>query len=175
MVNPAAATRTNSILASEDELALIEALCTGLPLCQRPYNELGGRLGMSEEEVLQSLQSLISRGIIRRFGVVVQHRRIGYTANGMVVWNIPDEMVDDIGKRMGDFDFVTLCYQRPRVMPDWPYNLFCMVHGAKRETVLAQVGELAKELGISDVPNEILFSNRQFKQRGARYGNGNKK
>ncbi|MCK5166881.1 MAG: AsnC family protein, partial [Rhodospirillaceae bacterium] len=80
----------------------------------------------------------------------------------------------EIGKRMGEVDFVTLCYQRPRRLPDWPYNLFCMVHGSKRETVLKQVQNLADELGIDDISNEILFSSRQFKQRGARYKNGRK-
>ncbi|MDH5772077.1 MAG: AsnC family protein [Rhodospirillaceae bacterium] len=174
MVSNAAISRPDSIFANDDELALIEALCGGLPLVPQPYKLLGARLGISEEDVLQSLESLIARGIIRRFGVVVQHRRLGYTANAMVVWDIADELVNEIGERMGKFDFVTLCYQRPRRLPDWPYNLFCMVHGAKHETVLAQVRELADSLGISDVPNEVLFSSRQFKQRGARYGNGHK-
>ncbi|MDH5189357.1 MAG: AsnC family protein [Rhodospirillaceae bacterium] len=174
MVNAASKLHNDDMIANEDEMALLEALCGGLPLAPRPYKILGARLGMGENDVLQSLESLIARGIIRRFGVVVQHRRLGYTANAMVVWDIADELVNDIGKRMGKFDFVTLCYQRPRRLPDWPYNLFCMVHGAQRETVLAQVRELADDLGISDVPNEILFSSRQFKQRGARYGNGHK-
>ena len=175
MVASVAIAEANDIVASDDELALIEALCVGLPLDPRPYKVLGARLGMAEGEVISLLESLIGRGIIRRFGVVVQHRRLGYTANAMVVWNIPDEMVDEIGKRMGEVDFVTLCYQRPRRLPDWPYNLFCMVHGSKRETVLKQVQSLADELGIGDISNEILFSSRQFKQRGARYQNGGKK
>lgn len=167
--------KVSDFAVSDDELALLEALCTGLPLDPRPYNVLGARLGMSEAEVISALESLIERDIIRRFGVVVQHRRLGYTANAMVVWDIPDEMIDEIGRRMGEFDFVTLCYQRPRRLPDWPYNLFCMVHGAKREIVLSQVRELADKLGINDIPNEVLFSNRQFKQRGARYTNGEKR
>ena len=163
--------KVNDLAASDSDLALLDALSAGLPLDPRPYNVLGAGLGMTEAEVISAIESLIGRGIIRRFGVVVQHRRLGYTANAMVVWDVPNNVVDELGKRMGKFDFVTLCYQRPRRMPDWPYNLFCMVHGAKREIVLSQVRELADKLGIGGIPNEILFSRRQFKQRGAHYAN----
>lgn len=175
MVTNNAIANENNFAASEDDLALIEALCNGLPINPQPYKVLGGRLGMSEGEVISALKSLIERGIIRRFGVVVAHRRLGYTANAMVVWDMPDEMVFEIGTAMGEFDFVTLCYQRPRRLPDWPYNLFCMVHGGERETVLAQVNQLAEKLGINHIANEVLFSNRQFKQRGAHYGSSEKK
>ncbi len=154
----------------EQDLALIEAVCVGLPMVAQPYQEIGERVGLSEAEVINRLQNLIDDGIIRRFGVVVQHRRVGYTANGMSVWNIPDEKVDEIGKKMGKFPYVTLCYQRPRQLPDWPYNLFAMFHGSDRETVQAQVEEVASELGLSGVERDVLFSRKQFKQCGARYG-----
>ena len=163
------------LMVDEDDLALIEALCHGLPLDPRPYQVLGGRLGMAEDEVIEALERLIKQGVIRRFGVVVQHRRLGYVANAMVVWDIADEQVDRIGQMLGENDCVTLCYRRPRKLPQWPYNLFSMVHGAKRDTVLAQVetlaSDLAKQLGVKEVPFEVLFSLRQFKQRGAHYSN----
>jgi DNA-binding Lrp family transcriptional regulator len=101
-------------------------------------------------------------------GVIVRHRSLGYDANAMVVWDVPDDCVSDAGRRMSAFEFVTLCYRRPR-RPHWPYNLFCMIHGKERETVLAQTELLAQGCGLGDVPREVLFSRRCFKQRGACY------
>lgn len=155
---------------SNEDLSLIEVICGGLPLAARPYQLLGQRIGMDEDEVIGRLQGLIDGGVIRRFGVIVQHRRLGYTANGMSVWNVPDERVREVGELMGRIPYVTLCYSRPRHLPDWPYNLFAMVHGAAREKVLEQVEEIAERLDLKHVQRDVLFSRRQFKQCGARYG-----
>jgi DNA-binding Lrp family transcriptional regulator len=155
---------------TDQDLALIEALCGGLPLVAEPYAELGQRVNLSEAEVIGSIQRLIDGGVIKRFGVIVQHRKLGYTANAMSVWNVPDARVRSIGERMGNLPFVTLCYCRPRHLPDWPYNLFAMVHGSDRETVLSQVADIARTLELEHVERDVLFSSRQFKQCGARYG-----
>jgi len=92
-----------------------------------------------------------------------------YRANAMTVWNIPDEVVSELGICMGQFDFVTLCYRRPRRLPDWPYNLFTMIHGKDRDDVLANIQLLAERCSLSDIEHEVLFSKRRFKQRGAIY------
>jgi DNA-binding Lrp family transcriptional regulator len=155
--------------AAED---LIEAIQSGLPLVARPYREIGKRLGMSEEDVIGRLRAMIDAGIIKRLGVVVRHHELGYRANAMVVWNVPDERVERIGRQLGDIDCVTLCYQRPRRLPDWPYNLFCMVHGQDRAEVLACIARLVEALELDDIPRAVLFSGRRFKQRGARYRPG---
>ena len=152
------------------DMALLHAVQDGLPLVPEPYAELGHRLGMSEGEVLARFWLLQIRGVIKRFGVVVRHHELGYRANAMVVWDIPDEQVATIGKRLGAAPFVTLCYQRPRRLPHWPYNLFTMIHGQDRDQVLQRVDELAEEHGLGDVARDVLFSRRRFKQRGARYG-----
>jgi DNA-binding Lrp family transcriptional regulator len=149
--------------------ALIAEIEQGLPLCERPYAEIGRRIGCSEEEVIAGIRQLQEQGDIKRFGVVVRHRKLGYRANGMVVWNIPDERVAELGRCMGRFPFVTLCYRRPRQLPDWPYNLFTMVHGRDREAVIEKTRLLAESCGLQDIEHEILFSGRCFKQRGARY------
>jgi DNA-binding Lrp family transcriptional regulator len=141
----------------------------GLPLVERPYREIGDRLGWSEQAVIDTLQDMIDAGIIKRLGVVVRHHELGYRANAMVVWNVPDDQVDALGQQLGRQDCVTLCYQRPRRLPDWPYNLFCMVHGRDRDDVLACIGRMAEGLGLEAVPHTVLFSGRRFKQRGARY------
>ncbi len=151
------------------ELAVIAALQDGLPLEARPYAALGRPIGLTEYEVIEAIGGLIERGVMRRFGVIVRHRALGIRANGMVVWDIPDDRVAEAGRRLADLPYVTLCYRRPRHLPDWPYNLFCMIHGSDRETVLGQVEMAAEACGLSDVPRDVLFSRRCFKQRGARY------
>lgn len=151
------------------DLALLQAIEDGLPLASRPYAELGERLGLSEGEVLARFWLLQARGVIKRFGVVVRHHELGYRANAMVVWDVPDAQVSELGRRLGAFPFVTLCYRRPRRPPAWPYNLFTMIHGRDREQVLERVAELVAQCGLEQIPHRVLFSRRRFKQRGARY------
>ena len=148
---------------------LIEAIQAGLPLVPRPYRDIADRLGCTETEVIDRLRDMLDRGIIKRLGVVVRHHELGYRANAMVVWDVPDEQVDRIGLQLGDQDCVTLCYQRPRRLPGWRYNLFCMVHGQDREEVRACIDRIAQALDLDTIPHEVLFSGRRFRQRGARY------
>lgn len=155
----------------DNDLELLHALEDGLPLCSHPFAEIGARVGMSESEVMARIWLLQNAGVVKRFGVVVRHRELGYRANAMVVWDIPDDGVGEIGPTLGTFPFVTLCYRRPRRLPHWHYNLFTMIHGRDREEVLARVEELATHCGLTDVPREVLFSRQRFKQRGARYRN----
>ena len=152
------------------ETALIALIGEGLPLVSKPYAELATRLGCSEARVIEGIRRLEMRGDLKRFGVVVRHRKLGYRANGMVVWDIPDAEVAEAGRRIGAYDFVTLCYRRPRRPPAWRYNLFSMIHGRDRDTVVAQVERIASECGLEDAARCILFSGRCFRQRGARYG-----
>lgn len=155
------------------DLALLTALQSGLPLVSRPYAEIGKSIGMEEAEVTARIRQWIETGVIKRLGVIVRHRPLGYRANAMVVWNIPDERVGAVGRQMSGFDYVTLCYRRPRRGTDWPYNLFCMIHGKDRQKVLAQTERLATACGIAEAPKAVLFSRRCFKQRGARYRGDN--
>ena len=148
---------------------LIEAIQDGLPLVTRPYADIANRLGCTEADVIERLRGMLETGVIKRLGVVVRHRELGYRANAMVVWDVPDERVDAIGLQLGDQDCVTLCYQRPRRLPDWPYNLFCMLHGKDRSEVEACIERTAAVLDIGTLPHAVLFSGRRFKQRGARY------
>jgi DNA-binding Lrp family transcriptional regulator len=157
------------MVVSDAERCLIAALQPGLPVTPRPYAAVAGAAGMSEDEAIQGIDALVDRGVIKRFGIVVRHRELGYRANAMVVWDVPNDVVADIGLRMAESPAVTLCYRRPRRRPDWQYNLFCMIHGRDRSAVARQVEELAEELGITNVPRAVLFSRRRFKQRGADY------
>ncbi len=154
----------------ERDRALVRAVQGGLPLVPRPYAAVAAAAGMSEAEVIARLRRLAAEGVIRRLGVVVRHRELGYTANAMVVWDVPDDRVAGLGRCLARYPFVTLCYRRPRRPPAWPYNLFCMIHGRSREGVLAQVEQLVRECGLDALPRAVLFSRRRFKQRGAWYG-----
>jgi DNA-binding Lrp family transcriptional regulator len=151
------------------ETALIGAIQQGLPLVSRPFAEIGEGIGLTESEVIAGLAHLQEQGVIKRIGVVVRHHELGYRANAMVVWDIPDDLVSALGHCIGKFDFVTLCYQRPRRLPAWRYNLFCMIHGRDRDEVLNLVDQLKIQCGLQDIAHEVLFSQRRFKQCGARY------
>ena len=154
---------------TERDRRLIAAIEEGLPLAPRPYAAIGDRLGMGEAEVIAALRRLIEGGVIKRFGVIVRHRELGYRANAMVVWDVPDARVADAGRTLAALPFVTLCYRRPRRLPAWRYNLFCMSHGRDRGAVEALVAEASAAAGLEDLPRAVLFSRRRFKQRGARY------
>ena len=152
---------------------LIALVQKGLPLCEKPYAVLAERMGMSQQDVIQRLRRLLNSGAIKRMGVIVRHHEIGYRANAMVVWNIADEDVSRLGRCIGRFEFVTLCYQRPRHLPAWPYNLFCMIHGRDRNAVLQHVAELIERCDLRHIEHDVLFSRRRFKQRGAIYHGNN--
>lgn len=152
--------------------ALIQAIQGGLPLVARPYAEIGRQIGLEEDEVMARLRGLLEQGVISRLGVVVRHRELGYSANAMVVWDVPDTQVAEVGRRLGGFPCVTLSYRRPRRLPDWPYNLFTMIHGRDQEQVLAHLEQLVQRCGLEEIPHLPLFSTRCFKQRGARYDLG---
>jgi siroheme decarboxylase len=148
------------------EKQLIAALQPGLELVARPFATLGKRVGMSEDEVLTRIGGWLEEGLIKRFGVVVRHHELGYRANAMVVFDVPDADVDRVGQRLAAEDGVTLCYRRTRSLPHWQYNLYCMVHGRSRAAVQPVIEHLIRLAGL---PAQALFSTRRFKQCGARY------
>ena len=149
---------------------LVIATQAGLPLVPRPYDLLAEQLGVSPAEVKARLSAMLEGGRIRRIGAVPNHYAIGYTANGMSVWDVDDAHIARLGETIGKLDFVTHCYERPRRLPDWPYNLFAMVHAGDRATVLARVGEIAALLGPACRGHDVLFSTEILKKTGLRIG-----
>lgn len=147
---------------------LIRATQAGLPLVQRPYEAVGASLGISGELVRQRMQSMLERGIIRRIGAVPNHYRLGFTANGMSVWDVDDDKVDDLGAAIGRLPFVSHCYRRPRHLPVWRFNLFAMLHGRSRDEVMHQAGELQCLLGEACSAHDVLFSTEILKKTGLR-------
>ncbi|UPQ83540.1 AsnC family protein [Pseudomonas knackmussii] len=150
-------------------MQLRRQLEAGLPLAARPYQVLAERIGASEDAVLEQVRHWSEDGLFRRVGLVLKHRALGFRANAMLVMDIPDDRVDEVGRALGQAVGVNLCYQRPRRLPDWPYNLFCMVHGRERQQVCELIEALLAEHGLSDVPHQLLFSTRAFKQCGGRF------
>ena len=157
------------MVLTETDRRLIAAIQGGLPLVAHPYATVGAQLDMTEAEVLARLSELQSVGLIKRMGVVVKHRALGYRANAMVVWDIPDDEVERVGELLAGESCVTLCYQRPRRGSAWPYNLFCMIHGRARDSVLRRLEQIVQYHDLGHLDHDVLFSGRSFKQRGARY------
>lgn len=151
---------------------LVAATEGGFPLCVRPYGELAGQLGVSEAEILAHFSRMIDDGSVRRIAVVPNHYALGYRANGMSVWDVPDEHARECGRLIGALPFVSHCYLRPRHRPQWPYNLFAMVHGRSRETVEDQVHTIEELLGERQRSHEVLYSKRILKKTGMRLNGG---
>jgi len=163
-----------SLRLDDIDRRLVLATQDGLPLVPRPYHELATQLGIAPAEVMERLLRMLARGVIRRIGAVPNHYAIGYTANGMSVWDVDDAVIDAVGARVGALDFVTHCYRRPRHLPDWPYNLFAMVHAGSREAALERVAEIAT-LMAAEFPgacrsSDVLFSAGILKKTGLRIG-----
>jgi DNA-binding Lrp family transcriptional regulator len=158
-----------------DELAQLDrrivlATQAGLPLDVRPYHWLASELGVEADVLMERFRVMLDEGRIRRIGVVPNHYRLGYSANGMSVWDVPDEDIQAIGKQVGELDIVSHCYHRPRHLPEWPYNLFAMVHGHSREEVRSKVEQIAQLLGDKARRHDVLFSTRILKKTGLRIG-----
>ena len=156
-------------LMDEAERRLVSVLQEGLPLFMRPFALIAERIGASEPEVISRIRRWLEEGAIKRFGVVVRHHELGFRANAMLVHDIPDDQVSAIGRALAEEPGVTLCYRRPRRLPDWPYNLFCMIHGRERGEVEATIADLRQRHGLVGCAHEVLFSLTRFKQNGARY------
>ena len=147
---------------------LMLATQAGLPRVSRPYDALAAQLDIGADEVLRRLRRMLDSGVIRRIGAVPNHYAIGYTANGMSVWDVDDARIDELGAKVGALEFVTHCYRRPRRLPDWPYNLFAMVHSQNREEVAARVAQIAALLGDACRAHDILYSTAILKKTGLR-------
>ena len=164
-----------TVSSVEDRYLRLRGLLeNGLPVHPRPYRLLAEQTGLTEAKVLERVRQWQSDGLFRRFGLVVRHRSLGFNANAMLVIDVDDGEVDTVGARLAKTDVVTLCYRRRRQAPAWPYNLFCMIHGRDREVVRSQAEALLRQHDLDKRPNALLFSLREFKQRGARYCHGGK-
>ena len=152
--------------------AIIVATQDGLPLVSQPYQALADQLDVAVDVVIQRMKAMQESGVIRRIAAVPNHFRLGYRCNGMSVWDVDDARITQMGKLIGELDFVSHAYHRPRRLPEWPYNLFAMVHGKSREEVMSKAELIEKILGDSLHRHDILFSVRILKKTGLRLSPG---
>lgn len=155
-------------MIDQTDRAIIVATQAGLPLVSEPYRAIAQTVGTTEADVIARLRRLLQTGAIRRMGAIPNHYALGFSANGMAVWDVADDAVDEVGQRLGALDDVTHCYERPRHLPLWPYNLFTMVHGRSREEVEEKVAKIAGLIGPALRAHEVLFSTRLLKKTGLR-------
>ena len=147
---------------------IVAATQGGLPLVARPYHAIADKLGLEPADVMRRMKHLLDMGAIRRIGAVPNHYALGWKANGMSVWDVPDEHVAEAGTMVGALEFVSHCYRRPRHLPIWPYNLFAMVHGRSRVEVTEKVEAIAELLGPARRTHDVLYSTRLLKKTGLR-------
>lgn len=148
---------------------IVLATQAGLPLDPQPYHRIAEQLGVEASLIQERLSTMLKDGRIRRIATVPNHYKLGFTANGMSVWNVVDENIDKLGHLIGELDYVSHCYRRPRHLPEWSYNLFAMVHGKNRDEVRDKVQEIASLLGDANQGHEILFSTKILKKTGMRF------
>ena len=156
------------VILDEIDLAIMRATQAGLPLSPKPYQQIAEQLGLTGEVVMTRMSAMQERGIIRRIGAVPNHYKLGYRFNGMTVWNVPDESIDELGQKVGQLVFVSHCYHRPRHLPEWPYNLFAMVHGKSQADVDKQIQQIADLLGDANLGCDVLYSTKILKKTGFR-------
>lgn len=159
------------ITLDETDLAIMRATQAGLPLTPQPYQRIAEQLGLTAEIVMTRMAAMQAKGIIRRIGAVPNHYKLGYRFNGMTVWNVPDDIINELGQKVGQLAFVSHCYHRPRHLPEWPYNLFAMVHGKNQEEVDNQIQQIAELLGGYVKGSDVLYSTRILKKTGFRSSN----
>jgi DNA-binding Lrp family transcriptional regulator len=161
-------THYKNTVIDELDRKIIQATQKGLPLVSSPFVEVAALCGCDSQTAIDRLKRMLDHGVIRRIGAVPNHYKLGLRSNGMSVWDIPGDRLNILGKKIGKLDFVSHCYERPRSLPLWPYNLFAMVHGHNRDEVNRKVAHIADLLGRDCDQHEVLFSTRILKKSGLR-------
>jgi len=145
----------------DTDIAIIRATQGDLPVVSEPYAPAAAELGMTQDALLEHLAGMKERGVLRRVAAILFHRRAGFSANGMGVWKVPDEQIEELGPRMASFRGISHCYQRP-TYEDWPYSVFTMAHGRSKEECDAILDAIADEFSIAE--RATLYSSTEFKK-----------
>lgn len=153
-------------MLTELEKKIVTELQEDLPLCSHPFRFIAERIGLGEEELLAKIREMKTRNLIRRFGAVLRHQKAGYVANAMVVWRVPEERAQEVGRMMASFKEVSHCYQRA-TCPDWTYNLFTMIHGESREECERIATLISDKVNVGDY--RLLYSVRELKKTSMQY------
>jgi DNA-binding Lrp family transcriptional regulator len=157
-------TRGDGVLPTDADKRMIEILQRDLPVESRPFDTWAAEAGVSADELLEQCRTFVDRAYMRRFAAVLNHRKAGFGANGMAVWKVPEEELDELGPRMAAFSAVSHCYKRP-TYPDWPYSIFTMVHARSKEACEEAIAAIAEDTGITDPDRRaVLYSTYEFKK-----------
>ena len=151
---------------SELEKKIIAAIQGDIPIVERPYLEIAEKLGISEDELLQRLEALDSRGIVRRFGATLRHQKSGFSANAMAAWQVDEDRAVEVGEKMAAFKEVSHCYRR-NPTARWPYNLYTMIHAKDVASCKDIVRKISEKTSITDYT--ILFSRKELKKTSMEY------
>jgi len=152
----------------ERDIAVVKATQGPMEAIERPFDAAASELGMSVEALLEHLQGMVDRKLLRRVAALLHHRRAGFSANGMGVWKVPESEVLETGRRMASFRGISHCYQRP-TYDDWPYNIFTMAHGRSKEECDAILDSIAAECEIEPEDRSTLYSSTEYKKIRLRY------
>lgn len=150
---------------TEQEKELVRALQDGFPLVERPYAEIARKSGWEEADVISKLNEWREGGVLRRISAYIRHQRAGFKANGMGVWDVPEEQLEEIGNRMAGSPMVSHCYARPKT-EKFPYRLYTMIHGQSKDDVYNEALRLSKQENIQNY--KVLFSMRELKRSTTR-------
>ncbi|MGD9160649.1 MAG: AsnC family transcriptional regulator [Desulfobacteraceae bacterium] len=151
-----------------DELdkKIINILQKDIPVDPRPYKIIADQLGVEEDRILKRIETMVRKGVIRRFGATLYHQKAGFSANAIVAWIIPEDKMDETGRMMAGFREVTHCYYR-RPQKDWKYSLYTMIHGDTREECHDIAKKMSEKTGMKDY--SLLFSEKEFKKTSMEY------
>ena len=151
---------------TEDDKEFIRELQKDLEIVDKPFLKAAQNLGITEEQVFEKLKHYENIGVMRRFAAILRHRDVGFIANGMIVWKVPEKRITEVGEKLGAFPQISHCYQRP-VYQDWPYNVFSMIHCKSQDEAENMAKQIQKEVHVDEY--KILFSAREFKKTRVEY------
>ena len=148
------------------EKKIIASIQEDMAITERPYLAISEKVEISEEKLLENLQSLCERGIIRRFGATLRHQKTGFTANAMAAWQVDEERVEEVGNRLASFKQVSHCYRR-NPTKSWPFNLYTMIHANDEESCRQTARNMSQEAGVGNY--SLLFSRKELKKTSMVY------
>lgn len=153
-------------MLSELERKIISAIQGDIPTTEYPYRKIAADIGVEETELLRILEDLCRRKVIRRFGATLRHQKSGFSANAMVAWRVEPDQIDQAGRMMSESKQISHCYVRPAA-PNWPYNLYTMIHARDEDSCRAAAQKLSEKTGVRSY--EILFSREELKKTSMQY------
>jgi len=151
---------------TEEDKDFIRELQKDMDIIDEPFVKAANNLGITENELFEKMKHYEEIGVMRRFAAILRHRQVGFTANGMIVWKVPEDKIADVGSQLGAFPQVSHCYERP-TYPDWPYNVFSMIHCKTHDEANEMAKTIQDQIHVDDY--RILFSSREFKKTRVEY------